>query len=59
MRKWYLLSCALVAGYADGPAAAAQFWYPMDVAIGPDGTLYVADFKNHPVRKITLPGSLR
>jgi sugar lactone lactonase YvrE len=41
-------------GYADGLAAEAEFWYPTDVAVASDGTLYVTDYKNHRVRKITL-----
>lgn len=41
------------AGYADGPAAEAEFWYPTDIAVGPDGQLYVADWKNHRIRVIT------
>jgi DNA-binding beta-propeller fold protein YncE len=28
-----------VAGYADGPAAEAEFWYPTDIAVGPGGRL--------------------
>jgi sugar lactone lactonase YvrE len=40
------------AGYADGPAAAAAFWYPTDLAIGPSGELYVADWKNQRIRVI-------
>lgn len=41
------------AGYADGPATEAGFWYPTDIAVGPDDQLYVADWKNHRVRVIT------
>jgi hypothetical protein len=42
-----------VAGYADGPATQAEFWYPVDIAVGPGGQLYVADWKNHRIRIIT------
>ena len=41
------------AGYSDGPYLQAQFWYPTDIAVGPDGQLYVADWKNHRIRVIT------
>ncbi len=41
------------AGYADGPASEAEFWYPTDIAIGPGGKLYVADWKNHRIRVIS------
>jgi sugar lactone lactonase YvrE len=41
------------AGYSDGPALRAQFWYPTDIAVGPDGQLYVADWKNHRIRVIS------
>jgi len=43
-----------VAGYADGPAAEAEFWYPTDIAVGRDGQLYVADWKNHRIRVIGI-----
>jgi DNA-binding beta-propeller fold protein YncE len=43
-----------VAGYTDGPATEAEFWYPTDIAVGPDGRLYIADWKNHRVRIITV-----
>ena len=41
-----------VAGYADGSGTEAAFWYPTDIAIGRDGRLYVADWKNHRIRSI-------
>jgi sugar lactone lactonase YvrE len=41
------------AGYADGPVSEAEFWYPTDIAVGPDGQLYIADWKNHRIRVIT------
>ncbi len=44
------------AGYTEGAGAAARFNQPEDVAIGPDGALYVADLKNHRVRKVTADG---
>ncbi len=45
-------------GYLDGPAATAKFNYPMDVAVGEDGTVYVADGNNHKIRKITSLGEV-
>jgi sugar lactone lactonase YvrE len=41
------------AGYTDGPVSEAEFWYPADIAVGPDGQLYIADWKNHRIRVIT------
>ena len=42
-----------LAGYVDGPAAEAEFWHPADIAVAPDGRLYVADWKNHRIRVIS------
>lgn len=43
-------------GSKDGPAHTATFSYPMDVAQGPDGALYVADAFNNTVRRIAHGG---
>ena len=45
-------------GLHDGPADTARFSYPRDVAVAPDGTVYVADSGNHRVRKITPDGAV-
>jgi sugar lactone lactonase YvrE len=38
------------AGFQDGAASAVQFNHPTDVAVGPDGRIYVADRQNHRIR---------
>ena len=45
-----------VGGFADGTGAAAQFKSPAGVAVDSSGTLYVADFYNQRIRKITQAG---
>ncbi|MEZ4736311.1 MAG: RHS repeat-associated core domain-containing protein [Caldilineaceae bacterium] len=39
-----------------GPATAAAFNGPIDVAVAPDGSFYVADFYNQVVRHVGLDG---
>jgi len=41
-------------GADDGLAKAASFYRPFGIAIGKDGSLYVADYQNNVVRKISL-----
>jgi sugar lactone lactonase YvrE len=45
-------------GHADGTAREAQFYAPSDVAVAPDGTLYVADTLNHAIRRIAPDGTV-
>lgn len=45
-----------VAGYADGPDSVAQFRTPFDLCSDAMGNLYVSDFENQYIRKITPEG---
>jgi hypothetical protein len=45
-----------IGGNADGTGTNAQFYYPYDVAAGPDGNVYVADYYYGMVRKLTPQG---
>jgi len=45
------------AGLQDGPVASAKFKDPVAGAVGPDGSLYVADFENNLIRVVSNVGS--
>ena len=45
-------------GYADGPGLAAKFSYPIGVAVGPTGNIFVADYNNSRIRKISPDGAV-
>ena len=45
------------AGYVDGTRGASRFNNPVNVAIGPDGNIYVADFDNGKLRIVTPDGT--
>lgn len=47
-----------VTGRQDGPGSEATFHYPMDIALGADGTLWVADAGAHSVRSLNANGVL-
>ena len=41
-----------------GPATAAQLNYPTGVAVASNGTMYIADWNNHRVRKVASDGTI-
>ena len=45
-------------GALNGLGSAARFHFPADIAIAPDGTLYVADSGNHCIRAIAANGTV-
>lgn len=45
-------------GFTDGAGAAAFFNYPFQITIDVSGNLYVADYYNHAIRKITAAGAV-
>jgi sugar lactone lactonase YvrE len=46
------------AGDADGVGAAARFSTPGDLAVAPDGSVYVADIRNRAVRRLAPDGAV-
>ncbi|MEM8814250.1 MAG: PKD domain-containing protein [Pseudomonadota bacterium] len=42
-----------------GPASAAQIGVVYDLALGPDGTLYLADGPAHRIRAVSVDGTIR
>ena len=45
-------------GSANGPSATARFNYPVGIAFSSGGTLYVADYGNSLIRKVTTSGTV-
>lgn len=45
-------------GYADGQGTAAQFYTPEGLTIDSAGNLYVAEYNNHRIRKVTPDGTV-
>jgi DNA-binding beta-propeller fold protein YncE len=48
----------LLRGFSDGQGTAAHFHSPMNLAVNRQGDVYVADFLNHRIRKITSHGEV-
>jgi len=47
-----------LAGYVNGPVASTQFDTPTDVKVDDTGNIYVVDFNNNAVRRITPAGTV-
>jgi DNA-binding beta-propeller fold protein YncE len=45
-------------GYFDGSSTSAHFSLPTDLAVGSDGSIYVADWGNHRIRRIAPSGDV-
>lgn len=52
------LAGSTTSGFADGVGAAARFKEPAGLAADDDGNLYVADYGNHAIRKVTPDGTV-
>ncbi|MFF4245635.1 RICIN domain-containing protein [Streptomyces sp. NPDC001822] len=42
----------------DGPATSARLNFPLGVVVDSAGTLYISDYENHRVRKVTADGTI-
>lgn len=49
-------SSAAVSGFVDGVGNAARFFRPAGIVRAADGSLFVTDYANHAIRKLTLSG---
>jgi len=47
-----------IAGYADGMKGQAMFNQPYGIAVDEDGNVFVADYSNHCIRKVTQQGDV-
>ena len=46
-----------VSGYGDGVGTSARFYNPYGVSVDSSGTVYVGDYGNHRIRKISSSGN--
>ena len=46
------------AGFQDGKGAEAKFYFPFGIALDKEGSIYVSDYGNNSIRKISKDGSV-
>ena len=51
-----LAGAANESGFSDGRGPFTRFYAPYGVAVDGDGNVYVADYANHAIRKVTPAG---
>ncbi len=42
----------------EGPATEARHYWPMDVTVGPNDEIFIADWNNHVIRKVDASGTI-
>jgi sugar lactone lactonase YvrE len=57
-RQVFSIAGSGLPGYLDGVGASAQFNFPNDLVMDQTGNLYVTEFNNHTIRKITPNGAV-
>ena len=53
-----LVAGSTTSGYLDGVGSAAKFYKPSGLSVDSMGNIWVADFGNHMIRKISSTGDL-
>jgi len=53
-----LAGAATLAGFVDGDAATARFNHPASITVDKSGVIWVADYTNHALRKVTGDGTV-
>ena len=54
----YILAGTGSINYLDGIASVSQFYYPSDAALDSAGNIFIVEYGNHLVRKISSAGVL-
>jgi len=58
MKVTILAGCVDEKGYKDGEANIARFYNPRGITVDTKGNLFIADYFNHTIRKISTSGEI-